>query len=152
MSKSMPYFYLALTALLVSEALAVSLVNFRQQKRNVDITGPVCRNGDWLVIIEGIPECVRPLWNTKFDHSHCRRVLDGWVSCSCRPGYQLAAVENGMDTCVDTDVIHDGGYCSLKPCPEGYECRDIEHYRFDCVKGGLTVPNWYAPISNMNRK
>ncbi|XP_029470816.1 uncharacterized protein LOC115098293 isoform X3 [Rhinatrema bivittatum] len=47
---------LCITVLLISDALAVSLVPLRQH-RTIDITGPVCRNGDWLVVIKGIPEC-----------------------------------------------------------------------------------------------
>ncbi|XP_029470785.1 uncharacterized protein LOC115098293 isoform X2 [Rhinatrema bivittatum] len=142
---------LCITVLLISDALAVSLVPLRQH-RTIDITGPVCRNGDWLVVIKGIPECVKPLWNTRFDRTHCKRVVDGWVTCSCKLGFQLAAVENGVDSCVDTEIIQEGGYCILKPCPEEYECRDIERYRFDCIKGNIIVPNWYAPISTMSRK
>ncbi|XP_078683212.1 uncharacterized protein LOC144917251 [Branchiostoma floridae x Branchiostoma belcheri] len=120
-----------------------------------DLPAFPCHNSEWLIYVDGESQCVPPLYDTAYDDEYCIKVdmgpLAGRVVCACERGATTVAMKDGMDTCVEIDVVRQVGYCGLNPCPGGYTCQELPvSGRFNCVKqtpkGEVVVPNWYAPV------
>ncbi|XP_078603342.1 uncharacterized protein LOC144877313 isoform X2 [Branchiostoma floridae x Branchiostoma japonicum] len=114
-----------------------------------------CHNSEWLIYVDGESQCVPPLYDTAYDDEYCIKVdmgpLAGRVVCACERGSTTVAMKDGMDTCVEIDIVRQVGYCGLNPCPGGYTCEELPvSGRFNCLKktpkGEIVVPNWYAPV------
>ncbi|CAH1268651.1 Hypp3937 [Branchiostoma lanceolatum] len=112
-----------------------------------------CHNSEWLIYVDGESQCVPPLYDTAYDDEYCIKVdmgpLAGRVVCACERGSTTVAMKDGMDTCVEIDVVRQVGYCGLNPCPGGYTCEELPvSGRFNCIKktpkGEIVVPNWVS--------
>ncbi|KAI8499888.1 hypothetical protein Bbelb_222050 [Branchiostoma belcheri] len=116
-----------------------------------DLPAFPCHNSEWLIYVDEESQCVPPLYDTAYDDEYCIKVdmgpLAGRVVCACERGATTVAMKDGMDTCVEIDVVRQVGYCGLNPCPGGYTCQELPvSGRFNCVKqtpkGEVVVPNW----------
>ncbi|XP_066285907.1 uncharacterized protein [Branchiostoma lanceolatum] len=78
-----------------------------------------CHNSEWLIYVDGESQCVPPLYDTAYDDEYCIKVdmgpLAGRVVCACERGSTTVAMKDGMDTCVEIDVVRQVGYCGLSP-------------------------------------